>query len=46
MTTLITMTQFPVDTLIRVRVRAHNAKGWSDYSELNIQSARIETVPT
>ena len=46
MTTIITLTSLPVDTLIRVKVRAHNVKGWSDFSELNIQTARIETVPS
>ena len=45
MSRIITITQLPVDTLIQVRVRAHNSKGWGDYSELNTLGATIETLP-
>jgi hypothetical protein len=45
MTSILTLTQLPVDYLIRVKVRAHNAKGWGDYSELNTGAATIETLP-
>ena len=34
-----------VDTLIRVKVRAQNAKGWGSYSELNVGTATVETLP-
>ena len=46
MTTMIAKTSLPVDSLIRVKVRAHNSKGWGDYSELNTDGATIETIPT
>jgi hypothetical protein len=45
MTRVIAITSKLVDTLIRVKVRAHNDKGWGDYSELNTNGATIETLP-
>lgn len=45
MATILSLTSHPVDTLIRVKIRAHNAKGWGDYSEMNIVGATIETTP-
>jgi len=36
-----TLTGLAVDTLIRVKVRAYNAKGWGAYSELNSAGALI-----
>lgn len=45
MTTVISITQLSVDTLIQVRVRASNSKGWGAYSELNTDGATIETLP-
>lgn len=46
MTTVASLTGLSVDSLIRVKVRAYNANGWGDYSELNTAGATIETVPT
>jgi hypothetical protein len=36
-----TLTSLAVDSLIRVKVRARNAKGWGAYSELNSAGALI-----
>jgi len=46
MTTLRTLTLRPRDSLIRVKVRAFNAKGSGLYSEVNTAGATIETEPT
>ena len=46
MTTLRTLTARPRDSLIRVKVRAYNAKGVGLYSEVNTAGATIETEPT
>ena len=46
MPTIISSTSWPVDTLIKVKARAHNGNGWGEYSELNTAGATIETVPT
>lgn len=46
MGTLRTLTSLTVDSVIQVKVRAHNTKGWGDYSELNVGGAKIETVPS
>jgi hypothetical protein len=40
-----TLTGLTVDTLIRVKVRAQNAKGWGSYSEVNIAGQTVETIP-
>ena len=40
-----TLTGLAVDTLIRVKVRAYNAKGWGAYSEFNNAGALIQSVP-
>lgn len=45
MTTILSLTSLAVDTTIQVRIRARNANGWGDYSELNTGGATIETVP-
>lgn len=45
MTTVVTLTGLSVNTLIQVKVRAHNQDGWGAYSELNVVGATIETVP-
>lgn len=46
MATLRTLTARPRDSLIRVKIRAFNAKGSGDYSEVNTAGATIETEPT
>ena len=46
MTTLRTLTSRPRGSLIRVKIRAFNAKGSGDYSEVNTAGATIETEPT
>lgn len=49
MTTLRTLTSLPRDSLIRVKVRAYNAKAggsYGQYSEVNTAGATIETEPT
>ena len=46
MATIRSMTSLPRDSLIRVKVRAYNARGTGQYSELNTDGATIETVPT
>eukprot|EP00347_Sterkiella_histriomuscorum_P011727 403371340 len=46
MTSLITQTSLERDSLIQVKIRAHNDKGWSDYSELNTGIAYIENTPS
>jgi len=46
MSTLRTLTARPRDSLIRVKVRAFNAKGSGEFSELNTAGATIETEPT
>ena len=45
MTNLVTLTSLPVDSVIKVRIRAHNGGGWGDYSETNTGTATIETFP-
>jgi predicted phage tail protein len=46
MTLLRTLTLRPRDSLIRVKVRAFNAKGSGEFSEVNTAGATIETEPT
>jgi hypothetical protein len=46
MTTLRTLTSRPRDSLIRVKIRAFNAKGSGEFSEVNTAGATIETEPT
>jgi hypothetical protein len=46
MTTIVTVTGMAVDTLIRVKIAAHNTNGWGAFSELNTAGATIETYPT
>ena len=46
MSTLRTLTARPRDSLIRVSVRAFNAKGSGEFSEVNTAGATIETEPT
>lgn len=46
MSTVKTLTGLSVDTLIQVKVRAHNSDGWGDYSEINTSGATIETTPS
>ena len=46
MSTLRTLTARPRDSLIRVKVRAFNAKGSGAFSEVNTAGATIETEPT
>lgn len=46
MATIRTLTSLPRDSLIRVKVRAFNAKGSGQYSEVNTLGASIETEPT
>jgi hypothetical protein len=46
MATLRTLTARPRDSLIRVKVRAFNAKGSGAFSEVNTAGATIETEPT
>jgi hypothetical protein len=46
MATVESVTGLAVDSLIRVKIRAQNANGWGDYSELNTAGATIETAPT
>jgi hypothetical protein len=41
-----TLTLLPRDSLIRVKVRAYNAKGTGQYSEINTAGATVETEPT
>jgi hypothetical protein len=46
MSTLRTLTARPRDSLIRVKIRAFNAKGSGEFSEVNTAGATIETEPT
>jgi hypothetical protein len=46
MTTIAALTALPRDGLIRVRVRATNARGTGQFSELNTAGATMETLPT
>lgn len=46
MASIVSLTSLAVDTLIQVKVRAHNQNGWGSYSQLNIVGATIETLPT
>jgi hypothetical protein len=41
-----TLTLLPRDSLIRAKVRAYNARGTGQYSEINTAGATIETEPT
>jgi hypothetical protein len=34
-----------VDDLIQAKVRAHNANGFGDYSEINVSGSTMESVP-
>jgi hypothetical protein len=45
MTTIISITSLTVDSLIKVKLRAFNDKGWGEYSEINTSGATIETLP-
>lgn len=45
MTSVVSITVLSVNSLIQVKVRAHNQNGWGPLSELNIVGATIETVP-
>jgi hypothetical protein len=38
-------TGISVNQLIKVKVRAHNLKGWGDYSEPNVVGQALETLP-
>ena len=40
------LTSLPRESLIRVRVRAFNARGTGQFSELNTAGATVETLPT
>jgi hypothetical protein len=40
------LTLLPLDSLIRVKVRAKNAKGTGQFSEVNTAGATIEMIPT
>lgn len=46
MATIAALTALPRDALIRVRVRATNARGTGQFSELNTAGATMETLPT
>ena len=46
MVTVAATTGLSIDSLIRVRVRAHNSNGWGAYSELNTVGATIEKPPS
>jgi len=46
METLRNLTLLPRDSLIRAQVRAFNARGTGQYSEVNTAGATIETEPT
>lgn len=46
MSTVRTLTGLSTDTLIQVKVRAHNSDGWGDYSEINTSGSTIETTPS
>ena len=46
MASILYLTQLPVDYLIKVQIRAHNAKGWGAFSELNTGTATVETLPS
>lgn len=43
---IISQTGLPRDSLIRVKVKATNAQGTGEFSELNTVGATIETIPT
>ena len=45
MTTIISITGLTLDSLIRVRVAAHNVEGWGLNSDINTSGATIETTP-
>jgi hypothetical protein len=45
MSSIRTLTGLGVDTVIQVKVRAHNSDGEGDYSEINTSGATIETAP-
>jgi titin len=46
MATVKTLTGMSTDTLIQVKVRAHNSDDWGDYSEINTAGSTIETTPS
>jgi len=46
MSTIRSLTLLPRDSLIRAKVRAFNARGTGQFSELNTLGATIETIPT
>lgn len=46
MPTIKTLTGKAVDSLILVKIRATNARGNGDYSEVNTSGATIEDVPS
>jgi len=45
MATIITTTGFSRGTLVQAKVRAHNAKGWGAYSEINTAGATVAVAP-
>jgi len=36
---------YEFDDLVRVKVQAKNSRGWSDFSDLNVDGARIQSAP-
>jgi len=46
MATIKTLTGKAIDSLITVKVRAYNARGYGEYSEINTSGATIEDVPS
>lgn len=37
---------FTVGAVVQAEVRAHNANGWGDYSNVNTVGGTIQTIPT
>ena len=46
MSNVMTLTSLPVDSLIRVQIRALNGINWGDFSQLNTDGPTIETIPS
>ena len=45
MSDVLTLTSLPVDSLIRIKIRALNGINWGDFSQLNTNGPTIETIP-
>lgn len=39
------LTDLLVDALLQVMIKAHNANGWGDFSEINVSGQKVNSLP-